>query len=178
MSGERTGRTLALRLLDSNRVAYERIDFPESIHDARGVAEHLGLPASEVFKTLVILVDPPPGRPALVLAPAETELDLKQLARALSSKRVEMAGREQAERLTGLQAGGISALALTHRGWPVYLDRTAAALDQIVVSGGRRGLDVRLPVEALMRLTGAAWIEAARKPQSIMPGPRARTSEE
>ncbi len=117
----------------------------------------------------MILVDPPPGRPALVLAPADAELDLKQLARGLSSKRVEMASRAQAERLTGLQAGGISALALTHRRWPVYLDRRASALDQIVVSAGRRGLDVRLPVEALMRLTGAAWIEAARPPQSIMP---------
>jgi Cys-tRNA(Pro)/Cys-tRNA(Cys) deacylase len=78
-------------------------------------------------------------------------------------KRVEMASQVQAEQLTGLKVGGISALALTHKGWPVFVDRRAEQLDRFVVSAGQRGRNVRLRVADFLAVTGARWIDAARE---------------
>jgi Cys-tRNA(Pro)/Cys-tRNA(Cys) deacylase len=61
----------------------------------------------------------------------------------------------EAEKLTGLQAGGISPLALINKGFQVVLDQPAMERDEIHVSGGQRGLNISLPVEALVRLTNA-----------------------
>jgi Cys-tRNA(Pro)/Cys-tRNA(Cys) deacylase len=156
-----SGKTQALRLLDQKRISYEEVVFPAEIHDARGVADVAGLPHEEVFKTLVVVTVAPEARPALILEPADADLDLKRAAKAIGAKRLEMASQEQAERLTGLKVGGISALALTHKSWPVLLDRRAEGLETIVVSAGERGRNVRLRVDDFMAVTGARWIDAA-----------------
>jgi Cys-tRNA(Pro)/Cys-tRNA(Cys) deacylase len=157
----RGGKTQAMRLMDQRGVAYTEIHFPETIHDAPGVAAHAGIPVGEVFKTLVIV---PEGsaRPALILLPGDRVLDLKQAARAMGVKRAEMASHAEAEKLTGLKVGGISALALTHRRWPVFLDRHADGLESFVVSAGQRGVNVRIRVSDFVTLTDAAWIDATR----------------
>ncbi len=156
------GKTQAMRLLDRRGIDYEEVTFPEDIHDALGVARYAGLPEELVYKTLVVLADPPAARPALILEPADVILDLKLAARGMGAKRVEMASQAEAERLTGLQVGGISALALTHLRWPVFVERRAAAFERIVVSAGQRGRNVRLRVADFIAITGATWIAAAR----------------
>jgi len=150
-----------LRLLDRSRIVYQEVIFPETIHDAAGVAAFAGLPEREVFKTLVVLEELR-SRPLLILQPADATLDLKRAAQAIGVKGLVMAGHAQAEQLTGLKVGGISALALTHKRWPVYLDRRAEELESIVVSAGQRGRNVRLPVADFISVTGARWIDAAR----------------
>ena len=157
-----TTKTLAMRSLDSQGIAYDVVAFPEAIHDALGVAAYAGLPPSEVFKTLVVLPPGPRARPLLILIPAGMSLDLRKAAEALGFKRLEMASHDEAERLTGLKVGGISALALLAKPYPVYLDRSAESLDRFVVSAGRRGVNLRLSVEAFRRVTKAAWLDAAR----------------
>ncbi len=121
-------KTQALRLLDQRGFAYVEVVFPETIHDAIAVAAYAGVPPGQVFKTLVVLTAPPGGRPALILEPADATLDLKRAAQAMRVKRLEMASHAQAEQLTGLKVGGISALALTHKRWPVFLDRRRRTL--------------------------------------------------
>ena len=165
------GKTQALHLLDQRGFAYVEIVFPETIHDAGGVAAYAGVPPGEVFKTLVVLTAPPGARPALILEPADATLDLKQAAQAMRVKRLEMATHAQAEQLTGLKIGGISALALTHKRWPVFLDRRAAPLETIVVSAGQRGRNVRLRVADFIAVTGARWIDAARAETHLTPTP-------
>ncbi|HET7011087.1 MAG TPA: YbaK/EbsC family protein [Anaerolineales bacterium] len=162
----RLPKTLAMRLLDDLGIAYEVVAFPESIHDALGVAEHAGLPPQQVFKTLVVLPPVRRARPLLILIPAGTTLDLRRAAEALGFKRLSMARPPEAERLTGLKVGGISALALQAKKFPVYLDRSAEPLETIVVSAGRRGLNLRLGVEGFRRATGAEWIDCARPDES------------
>jgi len=163
------GKTQAMRLLDSRGIVYEEVNFPQEIHDALGVAAYAGLPPEAVYKTLVFLAEPPAARPALILEPADVTLDLKLAARGMGAKRVEMASQAEAERLSGLQVGGISALALTHLRWPVFLDRRAESLDRIVVSAGQRGRNVRLRVVDFIQLTGARWIDAAREAEARDP---------
>ena len=148
----------SMRVLQAQGVRYEVLSFPDTIQSAVGVAAYSSLPPAQVYKTLVVVLSQ--GKPALVLIAGDREIQLKQLAQALGEKKLRMATQKEAEAWTGLKVGGISAVALLHRGFPVYIDRAAAALDEIIVSAGQRGMDVRLAVPDLVRVTGAAFVEA------------------
>jgi Cys-tRNA(Pro)/Cys-tRNA(Cys) deacylase len=151
----------SMRILDQQKVSYTVREFPDSIHSADGVADYFGLPHDVVYKTLVVLpVDKPPGKPMLVIIAGSRELDLKKLAAAVGQKKVQMASHKEAERLTGLQTGGISALALLHKNFAVYLDQPALALEQMLVSAGKRGVNLELLVQDFIRVTRAKVIEA------------------
>jgi Cys-tRNA(Pro)/Cys-tRNA(Cys) deacylase len=118
----------------------------------------LGFSPSEVYKTLFVI--PPQGKPLLVLVAGDREIDLKVLARSLGLKGLRMATHKEAEELTGLQVGGISALALLNKPFAVYVDRRAQELAEFVISAGRRGINLRLKVEDFMKITRARWVEA------------------
>jgi Cys-tRNA(Pro)/Cys-tRNA(Cys) deacylase len=72
-----------------------------------------------------------------------------------------MATQREAEALTGLQVGGISALALLDRGFRVYVDQVAQTITAFVVSAGQQGMNLRLCVDDFMRVTKARFIEAS-----------------
>lgn len=152
----------SMRLLDTHGVRYEVLSFPDTIHSAIDVAAYCGLPPAHVYKTLVVVLSQ--GQPALVLVAGDRELQLKRLARALGEKKLRMATQQEAEEWTGLKVGGISALALSHRGFPVYIDRAAAALEELLISAGQRGMDVRLTVADFVRVTGATFVEVTTPP--------------
>ena len=144
----------SMRLLEQHDIPYEAIEFPDTMRDAADIAGVLGLPPYMVYKTLV--VEPVDGgKPLLALLAADSTLDLKKLASAAGHKKVSMAAHKDAERLTGLKVGGISALMLTHKNWPVFLDSPALELEHILVSAGQRGLDLRVPTSALIRIIQA-----------------------
>jgi len=150
----------AMRLLEAQGIAYETHAYDKRLRDARQVAAAVGFAADEVFKTLVVQA-PPQAKPALVLLPANTRLNLKRLARALGAKKATLAPQAAAEKMTGLQVGGISPLALRHKNWPVYLDQRAAACAQIVISGGQRGLQLRVDRAGLVKLLGCRLVDVA-----------------
>jgi Cys-tRNA(Pro)/Cys-tRNA(Cys) deacylase len=148
----------SIRLLEAQGVRHEVLSFPETIHSAVGVAAYYGLPPAQVYKTLVVVLSQ--GTPALVLIAGDREIQLKRLAQALGEKKPRMATQKEAEAWTGLRVGGISALALCQRSFHVYIDCVAAALDEIIVSAGQRGMDIRLAVADLVRITSATFVEA------------------
>jgi Cys-tRNA(Pro)/Cys-tRNA(Cys) deacylase len=98
----------------------------------------------------------------LVLVAGDRELDLKRVASAVGEKKVRMASYKEAEALTGLQVGGISALALLNRPFDVFVDQPATDLTHVLVSAGKRGINLRLPVPDLIRITRARVIQATR----------------
>ncbi len=151
----RADKTLAMRVLEGQGVAYEVISYPDTIHDAAEVAAHVGLPPEGVYKTLVVLADDPGFKPMLMLIAASSTLDLKKAAQAVGAKKVHMARHADAEKLTGLKVGGISALALLNKGFVVIVDEWMTILDQVAVSAGQRGLNVRLRPDDLIRVIGA-----------------------
>ena len=153
-----TDKTNAMRLLESRKIPYEVFTFSPEIHSATGVAEAVGLPPDQVFKTLVVLRSK--GKPMLVMIAGDRELDLKRVAQAVGEKKVRMALHREAEELTGLQVGGISALALLNRPFEVFIDRRATELSQVLISAGQRGINLRLAVSDLIRVTRARVIEA------------------
>jgi Cys-tRNA(Pro)/Cys-tRNA(Cys) deacylase len=115
-----------------------------------------------VYKTLVVLSESPANaRPLLVMLPSDRQLDLKKLARNVQAKKLRMAAHKEAEALTKLQVGGIAALALVNRGFTVYLDESARGQEQIYVSAGQRGIQIRLAVNDLVKVTNARYVDAA-----------------
>src|SRR5438445_13660820 len=100
----------SMRVLEAQRVRYEVLSFPDTIHSAVGVAAYYGLPPAQVYKTLVVVLSQ--GQPALVLIAGDRELQHKRLAPAYGEKKLRMATQKEAEAWTGLKFGGISALTL------------------------------------------------------------------
>jgi Cys-tRNA(Pro)/Cys-tRNA(Cys) deacylase len=157
----RPPRTNAMRLLDAHGVDYQVVTFSPDIHSATGAAETMGLDSAQVYKTLV--VQRAPGKPLLVMVAGDQEIALKALAASVGEKKLSMATHREAEALTGLQVGGISALMLLNQGFEICIDGAAQALDEIVVSAGQRGVDLRLRVADLVQVTGARWVDATGK---------------
>jgi Cys-tRNA(Pro)/Cys-tRNA(Cys) deacylase len=151
-------KTIAMKLLEGKQVPYRVYAYPDSERDAQIIAQLIGVPPARVFKTLVVVRDR--GKPMLVMVPANKQLDLKGLAKAVGEKKLKMASHNEAEDLTGLEVGGISALALINKGFSIYLDKSAQDYDEILVSAGQRGLDVELAVADLTKLTRARIVEA------------------
>ena len=149
-----------MRLLEASAIAYDVYQYDTRIRDAQLVADAVGFPADEVFKTLVVAISAS-RKPVLVLLPANTTLNLKRLAKALGEKKVALVPHAAAEKLTGLKVGGISALALMQKKWAVYIDARAAQHAQIVISAGERGVQLRVETERLLRLLGGKLIAVA-----------------
>lgn len=121
-------------------------------------ANALGVEPERVFKTLMAVVD---GELTVGIVPVTCTLDLKALAAARGAKKAVMADVAVAERATGYVAGGISPLG-QRQAHPTVIDESVELFDTVLVSGGRRGLDVELAPADLIRLTDATVADIAR----------------
>ena len=121
-------------------------------------AQALGVEPGRVFKTL--LVDTGPGL-AVGIVPVDRQLDLKAVSTALGTKKVAMADPAAAERATGYVVGGISPIG-QRRALPTVLDDSALAHETVLVSGGRRGMDLELAPRDLLQVTGGVAAPIAR----------------
>ncbi len=142
------------RLLDQRRMDYEPFELPPEKLGARETARLLGVDPGMVFKTIVVTREKP-RKPLLVVVPGDSVVDLKLVAVAVGEKKVYLPTEREAEALTGLQAGGISPLALINKGFRVLIDEAAQRYPRIHVSGGQRGLNIRISLDDLIQLTGA-----------------------
>lgn len=142
------------RFLDSHHIVYTAFELPEEKLSANEVAQILNVPDHLVFKTIVVFREGK-GKPILALVPGSQEVNLKSLAKAVGEKKLQTASQREAEKLTGLLSGGISPLALINRGFQVIIDQSALLYEQIYVSGGQRGLNIRLSPQDIINLTRA-----------------------
>jgi Cys-tRNA(Pro)/Cys-tRNA(Cys) deacylase len=149
------------RLLDARKIAYEIFELPKEKLGAVETAEFLGIPPASVYKTIVIVR--PPKKPLLCVAPGDCIVDLKAVAAFSGDKKVMIPTQDEAEHLTGLQAGGISPLALLNKGFTILIDSSAQEVDKIHISGGQRGLIIELRVSDLAEVTQAAFVKLSRK---------------
>ena len=148
--------TKALLALDAAGISYRVHEIPADpgeVGYARAAAAHLGVDESRVFKTLIAMVD---GEPVVAVIPASTQLSLKHIAVVAGGKRAEMAKPVDAERLTGYVVGGISPIG-QKRALPTFVDETAILHDTVFVSAGRRGMDVELAPDDLLRAINATY---------------------
>ena len=154
-------KTNAARLLDQAGVSYELREYPVNEEDlsAPHVAEAIGMPPEQVFKTLVARGD----RTGVLLAciPANSELDLRALAAASGNKKVELVAVKEVLGLTGYIRGGVSPVG-TRKPYPVFLDETAELWDLISVSAGVRGCQILVAPGELARVVDARRAEIAK----------------
>ncbi len=145
--------TNVTRFLDARKVKYTVHEVPAEKLGALEVAQLMGVPAEQVFKTIVTKREK--GKPVLAVIPGPHVVDLKLLAGFLGEKKMHLPSEREAEQLTGLQAGGISPLALINKGFQVVIDAAAQSFDEVYISGGQRGMDIRLGVADLVNLVHA-----------------------
>jgi Cys-tRNA(Pro)/Cys-tRNA(Cys) deacylase len=151
---ETAAKTNAARMLDAASIRYQLREYEVDEDDlsAPRVAEKIGMPPEQVFKTLVARGD----RSGVLMAciPANAELDLKALAAASGNKKVELVAVREVLGLTGYIRGGVSPVG-TRKPYPIYLDETADLWDVISVSAGVRGCQMTLAPDDLARVLDA-----------------------
>jgi len=154
-------KTNAVRILDQAGINYElrQYDVDETDLSAETVAVKIGLPAEQVFKTLIAEGDHTGFLFALL--PAGTELDPRSLARASGNKKVELVPLRDVQAVTGYVRGGVSPLA-AKKGYPVYIDETVQLWDVVSISAGIRGLQVLLAPNDLIRITDGTLADLLR----------------
>lgn len=142
------------RLLDSRKIKYEVFELPGEKLAAEQVARLMNAAPEIVFKSIVI-IRRGPGKPILAVVPGNQDVDLKKLAKAVGEKKVSPATQKEAEQLTKLQTGGISPLALINRGFEILIHKSILDQDLIHISGGERGLNIRIASGDLVKLVYA-----------------------
>ena len=147
-------KTNATRILDNLGIAYQLREYAVEADDlsAETVAAKIGMPAEQVFKTLVVRGDR--GGVYLAVIPGNNELDAKALARLTGDRKIELAPLKEVQQITGYIRGGVTALGVK-RDFPVFADETIELFDLISVSAGLRGTQILLaPGDYLRAVNG------------------------
>lgn len=154
-------KTNAARVLDGLGVKYELRAYEVDPDDltAETVAKKVGLPAEQVFKTLVARGDK--KGVCLAVVPGNAELDLKALARLTGDAKVETVPLKEVQPLTGYIRGGVTAFACK-KDYPVFADETIELFDVISISAGQRGLQILLHPTDYVKATKAKLGPIAR----------------
>jgi Cys-tRNA(Pro)/Cys-tRNA(Cys) deacylase len=165
-------KTNAARYLDSLGIRYELREYsvdPEEF-SAIVVAEKIGLPPEQVFKTLLCLTSDKEHIFAVV--PGDAELDFKKLAAAAGARRAEMVSLKDVQPLTGYVRGGVTVFG-AKKEFPVYVDETLELFDVISVSAGSRGVQVLLSPADYLRASRATLADLTKQSTGL----RAQSSE-
>ena len=152
--GKKEKKTNAARMLDSAKIEYGLIEYdaPEGFLDGVSVARQTGLPEEVVFKTLVTVGGS--GQNYVCCIPVAEELDFKKAAKHFGEKKIEMIHAKDITATTGYIKGGCSPIGMK-KPFPTVIHESAEELDEIVVSAGRVGLQVKLAVKDLISVTKA-----------------------
>lgn len=154
MAKKKEIKTNAMRILDKNKIAYDVLQYEcDEFIDGMHTAEKTGAPVEQSFKTLVLQ-----GKSRqyyVFVLPIAEEIDLKQAARLVEEKSVEMIHVKDITDITGYVRGGCSPLGMK-KNYPVILEEAACQYDKIYISGGRIGTTLCLAPGDLIQATKAA----------------------
>lgn len=142
-------KTNAMRRLDAAKIPYEVMEYTVDENDLSGkhIADEIGLPHEQVFKTLVAVGDK--TGPVVFCIPVDLEIDLKKAARATGNKRVDMVHVKDLLALTGYIRGGCSPIGMKKK-FPTYIHKSVENFEKITVSSGTKGTQLFLSVKALL----------------------------
>jgi Cys-tRNA(Pro)/Cys-tRNA(Cys) deacylase len=156
-------KTNAIRILEAMKIPFEIREYEVDPDDlsAETVAAKVGLPAEQVFKTLVARGDR--NGVCLAVIPGNCELDLKGLAKASGDRKVEVVSLKEVQPLTGYIRGGVTALGCK-KDYPVYADETIELFEVISISAGARGAQLFMtPADYLRAVNGSVAAIAREK---------------
>ncbi|OTO46198.1 Cys-tRNA(Pro) deacylase [Enterococcus faecium] len=158
MAKKKIVKTNAIRMVEQKMIPYteHEYEWDENHLSASSVAEQLPESQSRIFKTLVAVGNV--TGPLVAVIPGEAELNLKKLAKVSGNKKVEMLHLKDLEATTGYIRGGCSPIGMKKL-FPTYLDQIAENYDQIIVSAGRRGLQMELAPQDICALTSGQFAD-------------------
>ena len=158
MGKEKTVKTNALRQLDAKKIPHQTYtyDAPEGFLDGVSVAKATGLDPDKVFKTLV--TQGASREYHVCVIPVACELDLKKAAKHFGEKSIAMIPAREITNVTGYIKGGCSPIGMKKK-YSTAIDASASQHSTIVVSGGKVGLQMELPVAALCELADAVLVD-------------------
>lgn len=146
---EKEVKTNAMRILDRMKIPYEATTYEvDEFIDGIQMADHLGLPHEQVFKTLTAVGND--KNHYVFVIPVDKELDLKKCAKAVGVKNVELIHVKELFALTGYVRGGCTSIGMKKQ-FVTRVDASAAEFEQIYVSGGRIGCQLRLAPDDLLK---------------------------
>lgn len=146
-------KTNAMRVVEDSGFDYVIFTYPwKEDTNAQETALAIERPEGQVYKTIVLVDEK--KEPLVAVIPSHKEIDLKKLALAAGHKRVETLPLRDLEKTTGYMRGGCSPIAMRKK-FPTYLAQEANELDEIIVSAGKRGLQIGLGLEAFKMVTEA-----------------------
>ncbi|MGF7184873.1 Cys-tRNA(Pro)/Cys-tRNA(Cys) deacylase [Desulfitispora alkaliphila] len=150
-------KTNAARILDKLKISYELEEYEVDLEDlsAVNVAQKMGIPAEQIFKTLVARGDK--TGVLIVCIPGGSELNLKSIASQSGNKKVELVPLKEVQQLTGYIRGGVSPIGIK-KSYPVYLDDNALNYAEIMVSAGARGYQIVIKPADLVKAVDAVTV--------------------
>lgn len=155
--GKKELKTNAMRMLERQKIPFTYITYEcEEFMDGVQIADKLGQPHELVYKTLVTV-----GKSKehyVFVIPIEEELDLKKAARAVSEKSLLMLPLKDLTAVTGYVRGGCTAIGMK-KTFPVVVEKRAEALEEMIVSGGKIGMQIKLRPQDFQKATGAVFEE-------------------
>lgn len=158
MKKKKIHKTNAMRTLESHKINYDVHEYAwnEEHTDAKTAAAKVEMPFDKIYKTLVAVGN----NTGVIVAciPASTELDLKKFAKASGNKKVDMLHMKDLEKTTGYIRGGCSPVGMKKL-FPTYIAAEAELMDTIVVSAGKRGMQMELPPADLITITNGEFAD-------------------
>lgn len=149
-------KTNAMRILDKNKIDYEFIQYEcDNFIDGLHTAQKTGAPVDQSFKTLV--AQGKSRQYYVFVVPIAEEVYLKNAAKAVGEKSIELIPVKEITKVTGYVRGGCSPLGMK-KNFPTIIHTSAQAFDKIYISGGRLGTSIILNPQDLARVTGAQFV--------------------
>ena len=147
-------KTNAMRMLDKDKIEYSVLEYEYDENDLDGhhVADFLGLPYEEVFKTLVAKGDS--GEYYVFCLSVDDEVNLKKAAALAKEKRVEMIPVKDLLNVTGYIRGGCSPIGMKKK-FKTFIDEMIELIDDVSLSGGQRGIQIRMKASTLVEYVDA-----------------------
>lgn len=158
MAKKKQVKTNAIRIVEQKKIPYQEHTYTFSEDDlgAKHVAEELNQNEAQIFKTLVAVGNK--TGPIVAVIPSDQELDLKKIAKESGNKKVEMLHLKDLENLTGYIRGGCSPVGMKKL-FPTYFDQSALNFATIMVSAGKRGLQMELAPNDLAGLVRGKFVD-------------------
>ena len=156
-------KTLVEKFLDKNNILYKQFKFPTSFNGKTHnlIVNHLNISENIIFKTLALQGNK--SGPLIAVIPLNKHVDTKKLSKISQNKKVSMVPLKELVKTTGYEHGANTPIGIhnNHPKYPIFIDKKAQILKQIIVSSGQIGRSIQIDINDLLKITGGKMVDIA-----------------